>query len=142
MNPLLLMSKDVEIRTTEEARERRTPPPPVSYFDYYKEKKEKEAKASLPFIPRHYQRKLIDAVMYDYDRAVICWHRRCLSGESHIMMANGAWKKLRDINVGDKILSWNGKKLEPDFVEDIWNTGNKECIQASVYGARDLAMRS
>ena len=78
------------------------------------------------FEPRPYQRAIFDAIENKgYKRAVLCWARRCLHGETHITMSDGSFKLLKDIKVGDSILSWNGSSFEPDIVKDIWRTGQK-----------------
>lgn len=79
------------------------------------------------FKPRDYQKVIFDAIENeDYNRVMAIWPRRCLSGESHITMADGSWKFLKDLSVGDKIISWDGIKFVPDIVKNIWKTGLKE----------------
>jgi len=88
------------------------------------------------FEPRWYQKDLINALEHQGKKKfVIVWPRRCLSGNTHIIMIDGSWKFLRDIQVGDKILSWNGKRFVPDIVKNKWSTGIKETkiIQAPGY---------
>ena len=81
------------------------------------------------FKPRSYQIDFLKAMeSKKYKRALLIWPRRCLSGDTHIIMANGSYKLLRDISVGDKILSWDGASFVPDIIKDKWETGLKETI--------------
>jgi hypothetical protein len=81
------------------------------------------------FKPRPYQLPIIDAIENKhYKRVVAILPRRCLSGETHILLSNGSWKFLRDIKVGDEILSWNGASFEKDIVKNVWKTGVKDTL--------------
>ena len=81
------------------------------------------------FKPRDFQYQLFDAFENKKIRKLVCvWPRRCLAGDTQIIMANGSWKELKDVSVGDQILSWNGEGFEPDVVEDSWKTGEKETV--------------
>ena len=71
------------------------------------------------FEPRDYQRPLFEAFeKNNYRRLIAVWPRRCLSGDTHITMANGSWKLLKDIQVGDEILSWDGSGFVSDLVNN------------------------
>ena len=79
------------------------------------------------FSPRDYQKPLVEAFQKKgYRNLMAVWPRRCLSGISHILMANGSFKFLKDIEIGDEILSWNGKKFVKDTVKNKWKTGLKK----------------
>jgi len=78
------------------------------------------------FVPRIYQREICRAFESGYKKMVIVAPRRCLSGEAHITMSNGSYKCLKDIKVGDRVLSWDGEKFVEDVVKDIWQTEEKE----------------
>ena len=82
------------------------------------------------FSLRHYQEKIFDAIESGaYKRVLYIAPRRCLSGDTHIIMSNGSFKLLKDIRRGDSILSWNGAEFVPDTVKHIWTTGlKKTCI--------------
>jgi len=81
------------------------------------------------FIPRSYQVPVVRAIEEEgYRRALLCWSRRCLAGDTDILMANGSTKSLKDVAVGDKILSWNGRHFEVDKVKNKWNAGKKETV--------------
>jgi len=87
------------------------------------------------FDPRWYQRDLINALEYEGKKKfVIVWPRRCLSGDTHILLSDGSWKFLRDIGVGDKILSWDGIRFVPDVVKNKWSTGIKEAKVLRSFG--------
>jgi len=79
------------------------------------------------FQARSYQYDFVKA-FYDkaFHKYFICWPRKCLSGDSHILMSNGSYKLLKDVQIGDKILSFNGKKIVTDKVKNIWKTGKKK----------------
>lgn len=49
-------------------------------------------------------------------------------------MANGSYKLLRDIEPGDRILSWNGTSFEPDFVKNKWQTEAKATLKLQADG--------
>lgn len=53
-------------------------------------------------------------------------------------MANGSYKLLRDIEPGDRILSWNGKEFEPDFVVDKWQTESKPTLELQADGQLEI----
>lgn len=76
------------------------------------------------FKPRPYQVPIWDA-MKSYKRLILIMPRRCLSGNAHIILSDGSWKELKDISIGDKILSWNGHSFEEDRVKDVWKTEPK-----------------
>jgi hypothetical protein len=54
------------------------------------------------------------------------WHRRCFVGETPIAMADGSWKNIQDIKVGDLVLSYNNSKLEPKMVIELFDNGEQE----------------
>ena len=86
------------------------------------------------FVPRDYQLCLFDALENKhYKRIFAVWPRRCLSGESHILLPDGSWKFLKDLKVGDKILSWDGHKFVPDKVKNKWSTGVKKTKKVQAY---------
>lgn len=80
------------------------------------------------FKPREYQIPIIEAIEEDgFKRAIVVMPRRCLHGDTQIILHNGANKSIKDVKNGDKILSYNHKsnKLDLDIVEEVWNTGDK-----------------
>jgi phage terminase large subunit len=82
------------------------------------------------FKPRFYQTDLYDALLNRGYKKLLCiWPRRCLSGESIILLSDGSPKKLKDIRKGDMILSWNGHAFEADIVKEKWSTGIKETVK-------------
>jgi phage terminase large subunit len=81
------------------------------------------------FLPREYQEDFFDAMENSngkYKHAIIVHPRRCLSGNSIILMADGSPKLLKDIEPGDKILSWDGTGFVQDIVKNKWSTGVKD----------------
>jgi hypothetical protein len=81
----------------------------------------------LAFEARPYQVDLIEAIeQRNIRKAITVWPRRCLSGNTHILLENGSHKLLKDIQAGDKILSWNGNQFVVDIVKDVWKTETKQ----------------
>jgi len=79
------------------------------------------------FVPREYQKPLCDALENKgYKKIVAIWPRRCLAVDTDILMENGSVKKIQDVKTGDRILSFNGKKISVDTVKDCWKTGKKK----------------
>ena len=82
------------------------------------------------FVPRDYQKCIFNAIEKDgYKRVMAIWPRRCLSGSTRITMADDSFKYLCDIQVGDKILSWDGKKFVTDIVKNAWKTSKKDTVK-------------
>jgi len=90
------------------------------------------------FTPRPYQVKLFNCIDDGYKRAVAIFHRRCLGGDSHVIMSNGSWKLLKNVNKGDRILSWDGGNFVIDKVKDIWKTGVKQGYSVKVKGCKNF----
>lgn len=93
------------------------------------------------FKPRPYQDRLVQAFEEGrIKRFVAIWPRRCLSGESHITMADGSFKLLRDIKVGDEILSWENISGEfvPSKVTGHWKTEIKKTKKVKSFGSLTL----
>jgi len=81
------------------------------------------------FKARDYQKPVCDAFLNKgYKKILLIWPRRCLHGETHITMADGSFKLLKDIRPGDSILSWNGSSFEPDVVKNGWITESKKTL--------------
>ena len=75
------------------------------------------------FKPRPYQIPVMDALENKgYKKVLAIWPRRCLSGLSWIIMADGTFKELMNIRVDDKILSFDGKSYVTDVVKGIFKT--------------------
>lgn len=86
------------------------------------------------FSPRSYQLPILDAIENkDYKRVLAILPRRCLSGDTHITMYDGSFKLLRNIEVGDKILSFNGNTFVTDIVKNKWSTGVKDTVKVYTY---------
>jgi|GEM_PF-204589 len=93
------------------------------------------------FHPRDYQFCLYDALeVQKYRRIMAIWPRRCLSGFSQILMADGSERALRDLKPGDKIISWNHVRFEEDTVKDIWKTGMKPTLKVQAKNAPSLTV--
>ena len=91
------------------------------------------------FKAREFQKPLMDALLKRHcKRLLAIWPRRCLSGDSTIIMSNGSHKLLRDIKVGDRVLSWDGRKFVSDKVKNVWSTGLKDTKRILCKGLPDL----
>ena len=91
------------------------------------------------FKPRDYQLALFDArENKGFKRIMAIWPRRCLSGNTHILMANGSYKRLSEIKVGDEILSWNGSSFVPDTVKNAWKTEEKKTLKVKANGLPEI----
>jgi len=57
--------------------------------------------------------------------------QRCLPKDSQILISNGTYKKIEDINIGDKIISYNlkNKNFEHKEVIDKFSNGKKRLIR-------------
>ncbi len=96
-------------------------------------------KITLPhnFTPRQYQIPFFEAMETGVKRAVCVWHRRCLVGETQIAMSDGSFKSIKDIVIGDKVVSFGGKFLFPARVTEVYQNGI-----SSVFDYNDLSCTS
>ena len=107
----------------------------IEYSEYINMNIETKIKLDQ-FKLRPYQIQFAHALETDNKkRLLIVWPRRCLSGSSHILLSNGSYKLLRDIVIGDEILSWDGSSFVPDVVINKWSTGikNLHSVQSPRY---------
>lgn len=67
---------------------------------------------------------------------------KCIDGDTDITMANGTRKKMRDIQVGDKIVSYNERFgcFEPDTIKHKWASGKKDCLRITTYSHKQLTL--
>lgn len=81
--------------------------------------------------PRPYQLPILDAIENKgYKRVLSILPRRCISGRAHIIMADGSYRRMKDIQPGDHILAWNGSRFVADTVAEVWPTGNKSAVMS------------
>jgi hypothetical protein len=81
----------------------------------------------------------MDALLKEKKRRLLAiWPRRCLAVDTHVMMADGSYKFIQDIEVGDHIMSWDGKQFVSDVVKNVWESGEKEIVQISHPGMPPL----
>ena len=81
------------------------------------------------FRPRKYQVPLLDALENKgYKRAIAIWPRRCLSGDTYVITANGKPVQIKNIRIGDNILAWDGSKIVRDKVVHVWQTHDQPCV--------------
>ena len=84
--------------------------------------------------PRSYQQPAWDYLNDGGKRACLIWHRRCFAIGTQIVLANGQWKPIEDLAVGDEILSWNGFTTCIDRVKNKWSAGKKLVISYKASG--------
>jgi hypothetical protein len=70
-----------------------------------------------PLTFRSYQRDVIQNTR-EYQNIVLQWGRRCLVGDTNILLSDGKTKKIKDIQTGDQVLSYDSSK-------DIWSSYDK-----------------
>lgn len=93
----------------------------------------------LPYSPWPHQVPLFEALEEKgFKRIISVMHRRCISGESHIIMADGSYKLLKNLVAGEKILSWDGTSFVPDTIKDVWKTEEKETVKITSMLEREL----
>ncbi len=82
---------------------------------------------SLPhnYVPRPYQIPLLKAWDGGCKRLIYVAHRRCLAEGTKIAMADGTHKNIEDIKIGDTVLSYDGQKLVPNNVINVFDNGYK-----------------
>ena len=93
------------------------------------------------FKPRNYQVPLINAIeQRGFKRAMAIWPRRCLSGNTRILMCRTRmyYKKLKKIQCGDPVVSWNGVNFEKDVVLNVWRTRVKPTIKIKTTSKSDI----
>lgn len=71
--------------------------------------------------------RVINMEGYHSETTPLC----CVAGESLVSMADGTQKQIKDINVGDKVWSYNEttQKLEETTVEGLFKVDRKEIVQ-------------
>lgn len=71
--------------------------------------------------------RVINMEGYHSETTPLC----CVAGDSLISMADGTQKQIKDINVGDKVWSYNAttQKLEETTVEGLFKVDRKEIVQ-------------
>lgn len=78
---------------------------------------------------------MIDAIENGaYKRVLGIMPRRCLHGDTQILLPGGKTKKLRDIKAGDKVLSFDGSSVVEDTVVAQWKTNLRYTFKATGVG--------
>lgn len=65
---------------------------------------------------------------------MLAWHRRCIAEGSDVLMADGSWKPIETVKPGERVLVWKDGGYVEDVVEDVWSTGERECLRISARG--------
>lgn len=83
---------------------------------------------TLPFLytPRDYQLPILKAWDSGVKRLFWVAHRRCLHGDTLIAMSDGTYKKIKDVSVGDSVLSYFNKRLVNKKVLNVFDNGIKD----------------
>ena len=87
-----------------------------------------------PFVPRPYQLPILKALDEGYKRVVAILPRRCLAGDTLVLLSTGEPRPIKDLVEGDKVLSWNGKTFVEDTVKHVWKTSTKRLYQVKAPG--------
>ena len=54
------------------------------------------------------------------------WSRQCIPADQYVYLSNGTHKQIKDVKIGDKIISINdNNEKEEDIVMDRWSTGKR-----------------
>jgi DNA polymerase III alpha subunit/intein/homing endonuclease len=65
--------------------------------------------------------------------------RRCVEENTLVMMGNGDYRKIKDINVGDKVMSYSDDGIsQPKEVTNVFNNGKKSVYRISTIHGREL----
>lgn len=90
---------------------------PYAYMEAYLDS-EKKGKKDRRFIRRWYQERVI----------------RCLSEDSNILMSDGTYRTIKDVQVGDKVIAYNEtrRSLPKQKIVNKWHSGKKEVYRISL----------
>lgn len=82
-------------------------------------------KPTKPLKLRYYQRDIVDC---DKKKIVLRLGRRCVTEDSLVLLSNGLWKPIKDINIDDIVVSYNtdNKKLSHNKVLMKYDNGVKK----------------
>lgn len=93
----------------------------------------------LKYEPRIYQ-LLFLRVSTKSTRLALRWGRRCMTGDTPILLSNGMWKRLEDIIPGDKVVSFENNDFAENEVTDFYNNGKQEVYKVSLSNGLDLTV--
>ena len=85
------------------------------------------------FTPRPYQIPFLKAWDSGIKRLILVAHRRCLAEGTRVSMSDGTFKNIEDIKIGNSVLSWDGKRLVPQKVLNVFDNG-----EATVFKYNEL----
>lgn len=90
---------------------------PYAYMEAYLDS-EKKGRSDRRFIRRWYQERVI----------------RCLSEDSNILMSDGTYKTIKDVQVGEKVISYNEtrRSLPKQKITNKWYSGKKKVYRISL----------
>lgn len=75
------------------------------------------------FEPRWYQLPVMQAIDNGILNIFLLWHRRCIAKGQRVHMADGTYKPIEDVEVGDMVLSWDDGKIVNRKVIDTFYNG-------------------
>lgn len=90
--------------------------------------------------PVYWAEKNIDVLQTDPNKRLYVnrWYQSmqitCLHGDSEILMSDGSKKKIKDINIGDRVVSYNEirRSTPTNKVLNKWNNGKKEVFRIAL----------
>lgn len=69
-----------------------------------------------------------------YHTFVLPWHRRCIAQGTPILMNNGSWKYIEEVQVGDVIRVWADGAYQEDTITAVMDNGVRECVSVEAVG--------
>lgn len=90
--------------------------------------------------PYYWAERNIDIFQKDPEKRLFNyrWYQdiqiKCLHGDSQILMSDGSKKKIKDINIGDRVVSYNETRRSTPInkVLNKWNNGKKEVFRITL----------
>lgn len=62
----------------------------------------------------------------------------CLAGDERVLMADGTLREMRDVSVGDRVLSSDGQQVCEDVVTAAWCSGVRPLVTVAMAGGRAI----
>lgn len=91
------------------------------------------------FNPRWYQEK---AVLCSARKKVLRMGRRCIEENEQVLMANGSYKKIKDVNIGDYVVSNRNNKVVHNRVTNVINNGVRSLYRIKTNDGKEVTLTS
>lgn len=101
---------------------------PYAYMDTYLDLPNK-GKPTRRFKHRWYQERIIKCSARS---KVVRMGRRCIPGYEKVLMSDYTYKRIDEIKIEDKVLSWKNNKLVERQVTNHWDNGIKEVFKITL----------